>query len=420
MTLLGEAGFTQLARLNHMKAVELVEELEGVPNLKIVTPTFFNEVMVRLPGHDAAGVVEALAEKGILAGVPLSRFYPLSGAGRRPADVRDRADRTRRHDGVEGRPDGGAGMTRPTKPPQRGPAAMTPAYETISGHRGLMIEEPLIFEQGDPAKTGVDLPTPPDRPDRLGGLARSGPIGLPGLSEPEVVRHYTRLSQKNYAIDAGMYPLGSCTMKHNPRLNERWRGCPASPMCTRCSRSTVQGALAVMRRTVHWLMTLTGTPAVALSPEGRRPWRVVRHAGHPRRPGRARRKRPPPSCWCRSAHGTNPATAALCGFSVRGIPGMMAGAWTWRPSARPSWTTASPGSCSPTPTPAACSKTISRKSPRLSMTPAPTSTCDGANFNAIVGRVRVADLGVDAMHINLHKTFSTPHGGGGPGAGPTV
>ncbi len=92
---------------------------------------------------------------------------------------------------------------------------------TISGNRGLQIEEPLIFEQDAAGRTGVDLAEPAAGEDRLGGLAREGEIGLPGLSEPEVMRHFTRLSQKNFAIDAGFYPLGSCTMKHNPRLNER-------------------------------------------------------------------------------------------------------------------------------------------------------------------------------------------------------
>ncbi|HEX7969976.1 MAG TPA: aminomethyl-transferring glycine dehydrogenase subunit GcvPB, partial [Stellaceae bacterium] len=98
--------------------------------------------------------------------------------------------------------------------------SQTSPAPTISGNRGLTIEEPLLFERDQPGRCGVDLPTPPRVTDRLGGLRRQGPIGLPGVSEPQVVRHFTRLSQKNYAIDTGLYPLGSCTMKHNPRLNE--------------------------------------------------------------------------------------------------------------------------------------------------------------------------------------------------------
>jgi len=92
---------------------------------------------------------------------------------------------------------------------------------TMSGSRGLQEEEPLLFEQDAPGRCGVDLPEPPKVASRLGGMARQGAIGLPGLSEPQVVRHYMRVSQKNYAIDTGIYPLGSCTMKHNPRLNEK-------------------------------------------------------------------------------------------------------------------------------------------------------------------------------------------------------
>ena len=100
-----------------------------------------------------------------------------------------------------------------------GAAAELPPVATHSGHRGLVMDEKLIFEQGVEGRCGVDLPEPPKVARRLGGLERKGPVGLPGLSEPQVIRHYTRLSQKNFAIDAGLYPLGSCTMKHNPRLN---------------------------------------------------------------------------------------------------------------------------------------------------------------------------------------------------------
>ena len=97
---------------------------------------------------------------------------------------------------------------------------------TGPSHRGLHFEEPLIFELDAPGRCGVDLPEPLEVADRLGGLERTAPIGLPGLSEPQVVRHYTRLSQNNYSIDSGLYPLGSCTMKHNPRINEKMARLP--------------------------------------------------------------------------------------------------------------------------------------------------------------------------------------------------
>src|SRR5471030_2238384 len=108
---------------------------------------------------------------------------------------------------------------------------------TFTGNRALQIEEPLIFEMGQPGRTGVDLPEPPRTKDRMNGLRRAGEIGLPGLSEPQVVQHFTRLSQKNYAIDMGVYPLGSCTMKHNPRINEKVARRRASAISIRCSRS---------------------------------------------------------------------------------------------------------------------------------------------------------------------------------------
>ena len=115
--------------------------------------------------------------------------------------------------------------------------------ETTSGNRGLQFEEALIFELDSPGSTAVDLEPPAHDKDRLGGLRRKGSIGLPGLSEPEVVRHYTRLSQKNYSIDTGFYPLGSCTMKHNPRLNEKMARLPGlGDIHPFQPESTVQGA----------------------------------------------------------------------------------------------------------------------------------------------------------------------------------
>ncbi|MBU2089930.1 MAG: aminomethyl-transferring glycine dehydrogenase subunit GcvPB, partial [Alphaproteobacteria bacterium] len=138
---------------------------------------------------------------------------------------------------------------------------------TMTGNLGLQLEEPLIFEQGEDGRCGVDLPPVPKVESKLGGLARKGRIGLPGLSEPQVVRHYTRLSQKNYAIDAGLYPLGSCTMKHNPRLNEKMARLPGfSDVHPLQPVSTVQGALELIDTLAHWLKALTGMPAVAMSP----------------------------------------------------------------------------------------------------------------------------------------------------------
>ena len=295
----------------------------------------------------------------------------------------------------------------------------TSSATTISGNRGLMIEEPLLFERDQPGRSGVDLPAPPVVTDRLGGLRRKEPIGLPGVSEPQVVRHFTRLSQKNYAIDTGLYPLGSCTMKHNPRLNEklaRLQGFadlhPLQPL------STVQGALELIDTLAHWLKVLTGMPAVAMSPAAGAHGELcgmmcIRAALDARGEKRTRVLVP------ESAHGTNPATAAACGFTVDPIPANERGRVDLDalkaklgPDVAAIMLT-NPNTCG------------LFEDEILAIAEAVHAAgayfyCDGANFNAIVGRVRPADLGIDCMHINLHKTFSTPHGGGGPGAGPVV
>ena len=137
---------------------------------------------------------------------------------------------------------------RPTTPQAVAQEHMAP--ETATGNRALMLEEKLIFEIGSTDTTGVDFADAPKVASRLGSLARTDSIGLPGLSEQETVRHYTRLSRQNYAIDLGLFPLGSCTMKHNPRLNARSRGCPVSPTSTRCSRS--RRCRARWRSSMNW------------------------------------------------------------------------------------------------------------------------------------------------------------------------
>jgi glycine dehydrogenase subunit 2 len=139
---------------------------------------------------------------------------------------------------------------------------------TLTGGRGLLQDEPLIFELDAWQKTGVDISEPELDASDLAGLVRRDPIGLPGLSEPEAMRHYVRLSQKNHAIDLALYPLGSCTMKHNPRLNEKMARLPGfGDIHPLQPQSSVQGAIELMDRLAHWLKTLTGMPAVALSPK---------------------------------------------------------------------------------------------------------------------------------------------------------
>jgi glycine dehydrogenase subunit 2 len=153
---------------------------------------------------------------------------------------------------------------RPTAPGE----TIAAKSETFTGNKALQVEEALLFEIGRADVTGVDLDEPEAFTSRLGGLERKGAIGLVGLSEPEAMRHYVRLSQKNYGIDTGLFPLGSCTMKHNPRLNEKMARLPGfGDIHPLQPQSTVQGALDLIAELARYLMVLTGTKAVAMSPK---------------------------------------------------------------------------------------------------------------------------------------------------------
>ena len=154
-------------------------------------------------------------------------------------------------------------LNRQGRPTGAGEGSST-APATFTGNRALRIEEALIFEIGRPDVCGVDFDEPEAFAPRLGALERNAPMGLPGLSEPETVRHYVRLSRNNYGIDSGPFPLGSCTMKHNPRLNEKMARLPGfADIHPLQPLSTVAGALELIRELVRWLTELTGMPAVA-------------------------------------------------------------------------------------------------------------------------------------------------------------
>jgi glycine dehydrogenase subunit 2 len=292
--------------------------------------------------------------------------------------------------------------------------------KTVSGNKALEQATRLIFETGTPRRTGIDFPAPKGRAMRLGNQEREGEIGLPGLSEPETLRHYVRLSQKNYAIDLGVYPLGSCTMKHNPRLNEKVARMPGfADVHPLQPESTVQGALELMHQLSHWLMTLTGMPAVALTPKagahgelcGMKAIRARLDAD-----GMTHKRR---VLVPESAHGTNPATAVQCGFTVDEIPATEDGRVNLA-ALKSKLGDDVAGIMLTNPNTCGLFERDIIEIADLIHAAGGYFYCDGANFNALVGRVRPGDLGVDAMHINLHKTFSTPHGGGGPGSGPTV
>jgi glycine dehydrogenase subunit 2 len=304
---------------------------------------------------------------------------------------------------------------RPTGPGAAGKSG----DDTFTGNRGLDHEEPLLFEAGSTDKTGVDLPEPASTKSRLGGLERKGAIGLPGLTEPETMRHYVRLSQRNYAIDSGIYPLGSCTMKHNARLNEKMARLPGfGDVHPLQPQKTVQGAIALMEVLSGYLLELTGMKAVTLSPKagahGELAGMLCIKAAHDAKGSKRNVVLVPDS-----AHGTNPATAAFMGYTVKSIPAREDGtvsAEAVKAALGPDVAAimlTNPNTCGLfEPEVAEIAKVVHEAGAYF--------YCDGANFNAIVGKVRPGDLGVDAMHINLHKTFSTPHGGGGPGSGPVV
>jgi glycine dehydrogenase subunit 2 len=289
----------------------------------------------------------------------------------------------------------------------------------VSSH--ISQNEGLIFEKSSRGKKAYRLPAldvPEVDPDRLlGDAVRTEPGGLPEVSEIEIVRHFTRLSTWNYAIDYGMYPLGSCTMKYNARVNEFVAGLPgladAHPYQP---ESLSQGAMRVMWTLQECLKEITGMDAVTLQPaagaHGEFTGMLLVRAYHSSR-GNPRLKVLIPD----SAHGTNPATAAICGYRVENLKSNSQGMVDL----------------------AELSKLVDEETAALMLTNPSTLGVfeseihkiaevlhakgallymDGANMNALVGKTRPGDFNADVMHLNLHKTFSTPHGGGGPGSGP--
>ncbi|NNU16610.1 aminomethyl-transferring glycine dehydrogenase subunit GcvPB [Parvularcula sp. ZS-1/3] len=293
--------------------------------------------------------------------------------------------------------------------------------ETFTGHKGLQLEVPLLFEEGSYEKAGVDLPQPSGTKSRLGDQGAEHAPHLPAFTEPQAMRHFVRLSQKNYAIDMGIFPLGSCTMKHNPRLNEKMARLPGfADLHPLAPEKTAQGALALIHELQDWLCELTGMPAVAMSPKAGAHGELcgmmaIRAAIVAKGEEKTRTRVLVPE----SAHGTNPATAVQCGFTVDKLPGTEDGRVDLEAMKAKlgddvaAIMVTNPNTCG-----------LFERDIRAMADAVHEAGgyfyCDGANFNAIVGKARPGDLGVDAMHINLHKTFSTPHGGGGPGSGPTV
>jgi glycine dehydrogenase subunit 2 len=284
--------------------------------------------------------------------------------------------------------------------------------------------EDLIFERSSPGKIGYQLPAldvPEVDPAQALGAAnvRAAIEGFPEVSEVEVIRHFTRLSTWNYAIDLGMYPLGSCTMKYNPRINEAvaqlegmaWAH-PYQP------QSLAQGAMEVFDRLEQALCEITGLDAVTLQPaagaHGELTGILLVRACLASR-GNARRKILVPD----SAHGTNPATANIAGYSVRNISSNEQGMIDLEQLSRLVDEDVAALMVTNPNTLGVFEENIVKAAEILHAKGAMVYM-DGANMNALVGIARPGDFGVDVMHLNLHKTFSTPHGGGGPGGGPVA
>ncbi len=282
------------------------------------------------------------------------------------------------------------------------------------------IREPLIFEVSAPGKRAAELP-PLDVPETEGLLAgvplRAELEDFPEVSETEITRHFTRLSQKNYCVDLGLYPLGSCTMKYNPKVNERLSALPAfagsHPLA---SEDLVQGNLEVLKKLEGLLCEIAGLDAFTLHPAAGAHGELVgmmliRAALEAR--GNARKQVLIPD----SAHGTNPSSAHICGYTVQEIKSNDRGTIDLS-SLEAAMTDDVAALMVTNPNTLGVFESDIGRIVEIVHGRGGLVYMDGANMNALTGVVRPGDMGVDVLHINLHKTFSTPHGGGGPGSGP--
>jgi glycine dehydrogenase subunit 2 len=289
--------------------------------------------------------------------------------------------------------------------------------------RGLQFVESSIFERGAPGRTGVSLaPLDVDDvdPARIyGAQARKVPAGLPEVSEPEAVRHFVRLSQQNFAIDSQFYPLGSCTMKFNPKVNEWAARLPGfARLHPYAPEPMMQGALELMARLEKALAEIVGMDAVSLQPaagaQGELTGLMMIRAYHQEH-GRSPKRVLIPD----TAHGTNPASCALNGLVAVPFPGGNDGiVHPEQIAGLLDDDTAAIMITNPN-TLGLFEKHLPTIA-RMVHDKGALVYGDGANLNALMGRARPGDLGIDVMQFNLHKTFTTPHGGGGPGCGPVA
>lgn len=285
------------------------------------------------------------------------------------------------------------------------------------GATGLIMNEPLLWERGKKGRCGFSMPERdvdsfPLNNDILG----DGP-DFPDLSEVDVIRHYTRLSQWNFGVDTGMYPLGSCTMKYNPKVNEKHAALPgfasAHPLLPPVLS---QGTLELMFELEKYLAEITGMDAVTLQPaagaHGELTGMLLIYAYHKKR-GSLRSKIIVPD----TAHGTNPASAALCGFRPVPVKSNEKGVLS-ADAVREIMDEETAGIMITNPNTLGLFEENIIEIAEIVHAKGGLVYGDGANMNAVMGIVDMGKIGFDIMHLNLHKTFSTPHGGGGPGSGP--
>ncbi len=287
----------------------------------------------------------------------------------------------------------------------------------IQGAAGLVLNEMLLWEKGKAGRMGISIPKRDvEKADMDQSLLGEGP-DFPDLSEVDVIRHYTRLSQWNYGVDAGMYPLGSCTMKYNPKTNEKQVALPglagAHPLLP---GKLSQGALRLMFELEKYLAEITGMDTATLQPsagaQGELTGMLLIHAYHKSR-GEKRSKLIVPD----TAHGTNPSSASLCGFKTVSVKSGEKGILVPEEIERV-MDEDTAGIMVTNPNTLGLFEENLNKISEIVHQKGGQVYCDGANMNAVMGMVSMGCSGVDVIHLNLHKTFSTPHGGGGPGSGP--
>ena len=283
-----------------------------------------------------------------------------------------------------------------------------------------MTEQPPIHELSSPGRGGVDLPALPEDGRELADFLPAdelrADLPLPEVSQIDIVRHYVRLSQKNFSIDTDMYPLGSCTMKYNPKVNELTGRLPGlAAVHPLQADEQVQGCLELLIRLEEMIGEIAGFPAVSLQPAAGAQGEFVGMMlirAHQLHRGDPRTKVLIPA----SAHGTNPATASMCGYESVAIPNGADGEIDIE-AVRSAMGPDVAAVMMTVPNTLGLFESRIQEVCDLAHAAGALVYCDGANMNAMLGRVRPGDLGIDVMHLNLHKTFSTPHGGGGPGAG---